>query len=38
MKLRTMFLAAIALVVLAGSVVPANANARRHHHHHHHHS
>jgi hypothetical protein len=38
MKLRTLFLAAIALVVLAGSVVPTNAYARRHHHHHHHHN
>jgi hypothetical protein len=31
-----MFLAAIALVVLAGSVVPTNAYAHHHHHHHHH--
>ena len=38
MKLRTLFLAAIALVVLAGSVVPTNAYARHHHRHHHHHS
>jgi hypothetical protein len=37
MKLRTLFLAAIALVVLAGSVVPANAYNRHHHRHHHHH-
>jgi len=38
MKLRTLFLAAIAFVVLAGSVVPANASShhhRRHHRHHH---
>lgn len=38
MKLLTMFLAAIALVVLAGSVVPTNAYARHHRHHHHHHA
>jgi len=37
MKLRTLFLAAIAFVVLAGSVVPANAYSHHHHHHHHHH-
>jgi hypothetical protein len=38
MKLRTLFLAAIALVVLAGAVVPANAKSHhRHHHHSHHH-
>ena len=38
MKLRTLFLAAVAFVVLAGSVVPANAatHHRRHHRHHHH--
>jgi hypothetical protein len=38
MKLRTLFLAAIAFVVLVGSVVPANAatHHRRHHRHHHH--
>jgi hypothetical protein len=40
MKLRILFLAAIALVVLAGSVVPASAKSHhhRHHHPHHHHS
>lgn len=37
MKLRTLLLAAIAFVVLAGSVVPANAATRHHHRHHHHH-
>lgn len=38
MKLRTLLLAAVALVVLAGSVVPANAavHHRRHHRHHRH--
>jgi hypothetical protein len=35
MKLRTLFLAVIAVVVLAGSVVPANAFAHHHKHHHH---
>ena len=37
MKLRTLLLAGIALVVLVGSVVPANAatHHRRHHRHHH---
>jgi len=37
MKLRTFFLAAIALVVLAGSVVPANAAGHHHRRHHRHH-
>ncbi len=37
MKLRTLFLAAIAFVVLAGSVIPASAHSRHHHHHHHNH-
>lgn len=35
MKLRALFLAVIAVVVLAGSVVPANAFAHHHKHHHH---
>jgi hypothetical protein len=37
MKLRTLFLAAVAFVVLAGAVIPANAAShhRRHHRHHH---
>ena len=35
MKLRTLFLAVIAVVVLAGSVVPANAFVHHHKHHHH---
>jgi hypothetical protein len=39
MKIRNLLLAVIAFVVLAGSVVPANAAGHRHHHkgHHHHH-
>jgi hypothetical protein len=37
MKLRTLFLAAIAFVVLVGSVVPANAQPHRRHHRHHRH-
>jgi hypothetical protein len=37
MKLRMLFLAAIAFVVLAGSVVPANAKSHHHHRHHGHH-
>lgn len=38
MKLRTALLAALALVVFAGSTVSANAqNYHRHHHHHRHH-
>ena len=36
MKIRNVMLAVIAFVVLAGSVVPANAMARHHRHHHHH--
>ena len=36
MKLRNVVLAVFAFVVLAGSVVPANA-MRHHHRHHHHH-
>jgi hypothetical protein len=36
MKLRNLFLGVVALIVLAGSVVPANAAAYRHHHRHHH--
>jgi hypothetical protein len=36
MKLRALFLALIAVVVLAGSVVPANAFSHHHHKHHHH--
>ncbi len=36
MKLRTLFLAAVAFVVLAGAVIPAGARSRHHHHHHHH--
>jgi hypothetical protein len=38
MKLRTLFLAAIAFVVLAGAVIPANAKSHHHRRHHHHHS
>jgi hypothetical protein len=37
MKLRALFLAAIAFVVLAGTVVSAEAKSRHHHHHGHHH-
>jgi hypothetical protein len=37
MKLRTLFLAAVALVVLAGAVVPASAKSHHHRHHRHHH-
>ena len=37
MKMRTMFLAVVALVVLGGLTVPANAIGRHHHRHHHHH-
>jgi len=38
MKIRNLLLAVLAFVVLAGSVVPANAAShRRHHGHHHHH-
>jgi hypothetical protein len=37
MKLRALFVAAIAFVVLAGSVVPANASSRHHRRHHRHH-
>ena len=37
MKLRVLFLAVIAVVVLAGSVVPANAASHHRHHRHHHH-
>ena len=37
MKLRSLFLAAVAFVVLAGAIVPANASTYRHHRHHHHH-
>ena len=36
MKIRNLFLAVIAFVVLAGSVVPANAAGHHRHHHHHH--
>jgi hypothetical protein len=38
MKIRTLLFAVIAFVVLAGSVVPANAAGRHHHkgHRHHH--
>jgi len=36
MKLRTLFLAAVAFFVLAGSVAPASAQSRHHHHRHHH--
>ena len=37
MKLRTLFLAAVAFVVLAGAVVPASAKSHHHRHHRHHH-
>jgi hypothetical protein len=37
MKLRALFVAAIAFVVLAGSVFPANASSRHHRRHHRHH-
>jgi hypothetical protein len=37
MKIRNILLGVIAFVVLAGSVVPANAAGRHHHHHRHHH-
>jgi hypothetical protein len=37
MKLRSLFLAAIAFVVLAGSVATANAKSHHHHRHHGHH-
>jgi hypothetical protein len=37
MKIRTMMLAVLGLVILAGSVVPAQAEYRHHRHHHHHH-
>jgi hypothetical protein len=37
MKLRTLLVAAIAIVVLAGTVVPANAYGRHHRRHHHRH-
>jgi hypothetical protein len=35
MKVRALFLAVIAVLVLAGSVVPANAFSHHHKHHHH---
>jgi hypothetical protein len=37
MKLRSLFLAVVAFVVLAGAVIPANASTYHHHRHHHHH-
>ena len=37
MKIRNLMLALFGLVVLAGSVIPAQAAGRHHHHHHHHH-
>ncbi len=37
MKIRNVMLAVIAFVVLAGSVIPANAMARHHRHHHYRH-
>jgi hypothetical protein len=37
MKLRALFLTAIAFVVLAGTVVSAEAKSHHHHHHHTHH-
>jgi hypothetical protein len=37
MKIRTLLLSAIALVVLVGSVVPANADVHHRHHHRRHH-
>ena len=37
MKLRVVLFAVVAVVVLAGSVVPANASSHHRHHRHHHH-
>jgi hypothetical protein len=37
MNFRRLMFAAVAFVVLVGSVVPAQAAGRRHHHRHHHH-
>ncbi len=39
MKIRNLLLAALGLIILAGSAVPANAqyHHHRHHHRHHHH-
>lgn len=37
MKIRRLFLAVVALTILAGLAVPANAMGRHHHRHHHHH-
>jgi hypothetical protein len=37
MKLRNLFLALVAVAVLVGSVVPAQAAGHRHHKKHHHH-